>query len=276
MKTILLILTLFLITQTIAQENYGDYTLTELSTDYLKTRPGQIQISPNYLTIIEFENLVTNVATGKADILSIEVMDDVLLIKPTRSSGQTDLIVFSEGNTLLFEITIDNGNIPRRYKVVSGGVTTSTTADSNRLANAASIVSTTTSSNSYQTSNVPYRGTTSSTVTALPYPLAPQWIRKNITVVRNGSELAINYSFSNEGNNQLTVDPSQLRLTTTGSQLSYTQTSVSNNNSLATGQTEYGVILIMAVPEDTNITLQWSLTEIGTQNTWLIQENFQQ
>ena len=294
-----------LLGQTFAQygtaTNYGNYSLTELNTYYLKTRPGKLEVSPNYLTVIEFESLITNVATGRADILNIEVMDDTLLIKPTRTNGQTDLIVFSEGHTLLFEVAVNDKNVPRRYVVNSKtnstlGTTNPLTRDSTRLPNASSITqgSHTTKTPITSTSpvspsisplptttpnNTPYTGTTLSTVTDLPYPLAPTWLRKNMTMIRNGDELAINYAISNDGSNQLTIDPKQLRLITNGNQLSYTQTSLTNpinaiSSNLPAGKTEHGVILIMGVPKDTNVVLQWPITELGTQNTWLVQENF--
>ena len=308
MKRILFILVLGLISQGLAQygttNNYGNYSLTELNTYYLKTRPGEIKISPNYLTVIEFESLITNVATGRADILNLEISDSTLLIKPTRSSGQTDLIVFIDGNTLLFTVNIDNGNVPRRYTVTSKtsstlNTTRSVDRNSNRLVNAASITQgsydstyippattytpSTVAPNTVPTatdvpthSKSPYAGKTLSTITDLPYPLAPQWIRKNVSIVRNGSELVINYAIVNNGSNQLTIDPAQLRLTTSGKQLTYTQTSLSSppNSNLAAGKTEYGVILLIGVPEGTNIILQWPLTELGTENTWLVQESF--
>ena len=89
----------------------------------------------------------------------------------------------------------------------------------------------------------------------------------------------INYAISNDGSNQLTIDPQQLRLITNGNQLSYTQTSLTNptnaiSSNLPAGKTEHGVILIMGVPKDTNVVLQWPMAELGTQNTWLVQENF--
>ncbi len=312
MKRISFVLML-LLSQVFAQygttNNYGNYSLTELNTYYLKTRPGQIETSPNYLTVIEFESLITNVATGRADILNIEVTDNTLLIKPTRSSGQTDLIVFIEGNTLLFTVSIDNANVPRRYTVTaktSSTLNTTRSVDSNssRLVNAASItqgndnpsVPTQSSTNSNlptitpttipsnpptathipTQSNSPYAGTTLSTITDLQYPLAPQWLKKNMTIIRNGNELVINYAIINDGNNQLVLDPAQLRLTTSGNQFIYTQTSLGSppNSNLAAGKTEYGVILLIGVPEGTNIILQWPLTELGTENTWLVQESF--
>ena len=284
-----------LLGQTFAQygtaTNYGNYSLTELNTYYLKTRPGKLEVSPNYLTVIEFESLITNVATGRADILNIEVMDDTLLIKPTRTNGQTDLIVFSEGHTLLFEVEVNDKNVPRRYVVNSKtnstlGTTNPLTRDSTRLPNASSITQgshTTktpiTSTSPISTPTTPHTGTTLSTVTDLPYPLAPTWLRKNMTMIRSGDELAINYAISNDGSNQLTIDPKQLRLITNGNQLSYTQTSLTNptnttSSNLLAGKTEHGVILIMGVPKDTNVVLQWPITELGTQNTWLVQENF--
>ena len=289
--------------------NYGNYSLTELNTYYLKTRPGEIKISPNYLTVVEFESLITNVATGRADILNLEIADNTLLIKPTRSSGQTDLIVFIDGNTLLFTVNIDNGNVPRRYTVTSKtsstlNTTRSVDRNSSRLANAASITQgsdnlpvptapstdsnlsittpTTTPSNPPTATHIPtqsnslYTGTTLSTITDLQYPLAPQWLKKNMTIIRNGNELVINYAIINDGNNQLILDPAQLRLITNGNQLTYTQTSLSSppSSNLPSGKTEYGVILLMGVPEGTSVILQWPLTELGTENTWLVQESF--
>jgi hypothetical protein len=92
--------------------------MTRYSFDDLVGEPGVVVLSPGYLTMIEFSDLVQTVASGRADLIQVEVDDSRILLRPTRSMGKTDLIVRVGGVNLLFILEVDAGNgMPRRYVV---------------------------------------------------------------------------------------------------------------------------------------------------------------
>src|SRR5690606_8879340 len=78
--------------------------VTEYPLHQLNVQPGLLALGPNCLTLLEFPDLVETVATGRADLIQVEVDDNRILLRPTRSNGRTDLIVKVSGVNALFTI----------------------------------------------------------------------------------------------------------------------------------------------------------------------------
>lgn len=94
------------------------YVARDFDLRQLATQPGNVLVSPNFLTLIQFEDLVDEVASARADLLRVEVRDNVILLRSAQNAGSTDLIVQSGGRMALFRIKIDAASFTSRlYRV---------------------------------------------------------------------------------------------------------------------------------------------------------------
>src|SRR5690554_957972 len=84
-----------------------DVVVKEYALNQLNSTPGALNLSPNFLTLLEFPDLVETVSTGRADLIQVEVDDNRILLRPTRTNGRTDLIVKVAGVNALFRVEID-------------------------------------------------------------------------------------------------------------------------------------------------------------------------
>jgi hypothetical protein len=81
--------------------------------------PGEIMLSPDYQTIIEFEELsVETASSGRADQLTVEIDDQMIRIRANQDVVNTDLTVKVGGKTALFILRSDpTRQEPLRYVV---------------------------------------------------------------------------------------------------------------------------------------------------------------
>src|SRR5690625_3184298 len=89
----------FLIAATAAAQGM---VLTTYNIEELGRSPGLIELSPNFLSVIEFEDAVQSAATGRSDLIQTSVDGNTIILRPTRSAGSTDLIVQVGGRTTMF------------------------------------------------------------------------------------------------------------------------------------------------------------------------------
>jgi hypothetical protein len=81
--------------------------------------PGEIMLSPDYQTIIEFEELSVEFASsGRADQLTVEIDNQMIRIRANQDVVNTDLTVRVGGRTALFILHSDpTRQKPLRYVV---------------------------------------------------------------------------------------------------------------------------------------------------------------
>lgn len=110
-----------------AQSGYGPVVTTTYDLRTLTERPGIIHVSPRYITVIEFSDLIDEVGTSQPSLLQIRVSDseNIIFLKALRQAGNADLVVRVGGYVALFRIVVDaRMESPRRYIVtlpVRGG-----------------------------------------------------------------------------------------------------------------------------------------------------------
>jgi hypothetical protein len=249
----------------------GPYVLTTYDIAELASRPGEIVVGTGVLTIIEFEDQVDNVATGRQNLLSIEVQASVILLRGNQNAGRTDLLVRAGGRTVLFTVRIDEQlTSPRRYVVGEtrqGSPRLSGTTTSAPVTPAAPVPST-------DTAPVPAPAVTDE---------APTWLsfHAEVTHAPTGA-LAISYALANQGEHPVAADASQLRLSYLDPvagpiRLPYTLSRVSVEglvNRVAPGGTEFGTIVIKDPPPRGRIALEWSLIQIGPAQSYTVRRSF--
>ena len=85
----------------------------------LRAVPGEVTVSPGFLTTLEFFGPVQNVYSGRQQNLSIAVEGSKVFLGARVLAGVTDLQVEVEGTTLLFRLTLQSpGDGPRLYEVL--------------------------------------------------------------------------------------------------------------------------------------------------------------
>lgn len=114
----LLVLALFAVPALAQTGQVGPYVTRTYDLRELVTRPALVAVSPNYLTVLDFEDSVDEVASGRPELMDIEVRDNLILIRSTKNAGATDLVVKVSGRVALFRVRIDPASYnPRRYLI---------------------------------------------------------------------------------------------------------------------------------------------------------------
>lgn len=99
----------------------------------LALRPAEIILSPNHITVLEFENSVDEWASGQGALFTVEQSGSKLYFTTGQRGGSTDLVIDVGGRTALFKINIDSEN-PSTHRYIirndrpSGGYATPLTS----------------------------------------------------------------------------------------------------------------------------------------------------
>ena len=257
LKLICLLVLSFCVSSSFAQNTYIDNTVTQLDIKYLGSNPGRIETTPNFMTVIEFPDLITDVSTGRDDLHSIEVIDDRILLRPNRKSGTTDLVVKAEGFTALFVLEVIEGTPkPRRYVVKH----TRELEESNARAQ-------------MQTQYVEARQAESASASnGLGYLELPEWINVQVEARRDANEVTLFYTITNHGRNDLVTNAERLRfMTYHGKEIEYSISRLDNDRygRVHSGSSESGVIKVSSPPSKP-FYLSWPFSEMGTSETYLL------
>ena len=90
-----------------------------LDLDELANTPVTIGVSPDYLTVIEFEEVIESVRSGGGNQISAEVDDNIISIRAEQADVNTDLIIDVGERTALFTLVSDPDAVnPTRYLVL--------------------------------------------------------------------------------------------------------------------------------------------------------------
>lgn len=268
------------------------YNLNDLGRD-----PGVVKLSPNYLSLIEFDDPIQSAATGRSDLIDVQVDGSRIILRPARSVGKTDLIVQVAGKTALFRIEINEENgSPRRYVVQTPAPPQPVVRTEHRTPTPNSAVpnltpteprttpapttpapTTPPASEEPPASDVPLiepaepTQPASSTVSgrSVPFSFA------TTTDVASSEEIVLRYTLKNNGGNIIANDSTRLRiLDPKGNPVEYTIVRMNPDgvvNRVRPGYSEYGTIRI-ANPPSSQLRIQWPIVEIGPGVTYTIDE----
>ena len=233
------------------------YVLTTFDLTQLDARPGQIVVSPDVLTLIEFDDQVSDVSTARPDATTIEVSGNVIRLRSNWRAGSTDLVVTVANQTAMFTVEIEpEGEHTRRYVVT-------------KPAPPAPVSSSATRSSASQVPGL---------VDELEENNAalPDWLSASFNVLSvPGEELVIQYGLKNAGNNDVANDAARLRLIQEGRSVPFRLERINTGgtiNRVKPGFAEYGTILVDD-PLPGELTLVWELIEIGPGYTHTLRED---
>lgn len=100
-------------------EEPKNYVVRYFDLSEINLAPGEIMLSPDYQTIIEFEELAVEFASsGRADQLTVEIDNQMIRIRANQDVVNTDLTVRVGGKTAMFILHSDpTRQKPLRYVV---------------------------------------------------------------------------------------------------------------------------------------------------------------
>ncbi len=233
------------------------YVLTTFDLTQLDARPGQIAVSPDVLTLVEFDDQVADVSTARPDAMTIEVSGNVIRLRSNWRAGSTDLVVTVANQTAMFTVEIEpEGEHTRRYVVTKPAPPTPASSSATRSS----------------TSQVPGLLEDIEENDSV----LPDWLSTSFNVLSvPGKELVIQYGLKNAGDNDLAVDASRLRLIQEGRSVPFKLERINTGgtiNRVKPGFAEYGTILVDD-PLPGKLTLVWELIEIGPGYTHTLRED---
>ena len=235
------------------------FVLETFDLTQLDARPGRIVVSPDVLTLLEFDNQIADVSTARPDAMTIEVNQNVIRLRSNWTAGNTDLVVTIGNRTAMFMVSVDpEGEHTRRYVV-----------------------------------EVPepprplFGRSDSSPSLRSPVPIKrledlgislPEWIVVSFNKVDiSEDEVVIQYGLKNDGDNILANDGLRLKLLQQDRPVPYTlerMTTGGTLNRLLPGFSEYGTILVEN-PIEGDLTLVWELVEIGAGTVHTLKQVFE-
>jgi hypothetical protein len=86
--------------------------------DDIQQTPARTQVSPGYLTLIEFYQDIDQISSGRPDLLHVEAVGSKIYVSALGRSGATDLVVEVGARTQLLHVQIAPGSSTRRYVVM--------------------------------------------------------------------------------------------------------------------------------------------------------------
>lgn len=84
----------------------------------LENAPRPVVVSTGFLTVLQFYDKITQVASGRPDLIRVEVSGTRVYVSTVATTGSTDLVVEVGDRTQLFKVDIERGTSPRRYTVL--------------------------------------------------------------------------------------------------------------------------------------------------------------
>lgn len=230
------------------------YVLKTYDLSQLAARPGEILVSPNVLTLIEFDDQVADVSTARPDAMTIEVSGNVIRLRANWRAGGTDLVVTVANQTAIFTLTIDpESQHTRRYLIEKPKPPTPASSSTTRSGGAAAL----------EAPNAPAS--------------VPEWLSASFDMLAvSGEEIVIRYGIRNGGQHDVANDPLRLRLLQEGRTVPYRLERLSTGGSVSRikpGYAEYGTILV-SDPAPGKLTLVWEIIEIGPGNAYTLRKEF--
>ena len=250
-------LTLSLLFTFISLAQPAPYVLKTFDLTQLDARPGQILVSPDVLTLLEFDDQVEDISTARPDAMTIEVTGNIIRLRSNWRAGSTDLVVTIGNRTAMFTVEIDpEGENTRRYVVEKPKPPTAIASRSERSSSSRSpdLLDKLESSNA----------------------IFPDWLEVSLNVLSvPGDEVVIQYGIKNLGSNDIINDSLRLKLLQEGYSTPFKLERLSTGgtvNRIRPGFSEYGTILIED-PLPGKLTLVWDFIEIGPGYTHILRRD---
>jgi hypothetical protein len=218
--------------------------------------PGEIVLSPDYQTVIEFEGLtVSTVSSGRADQITVEIDGQIIRLRANQDVVNTDLTVKAGGETALFVLSSDpHAAAPRRYVV------------RNSPPPLASIT---------------YKGVGGAVdpaTLAVGTPALPPGASLDLKATQNSrGDVAVQYELSNNADIPLVNEPTRLYILHGGTKVPYTLSRVppaGSVNVLRKGQSEYGTVVVPS-PPNTELTFLWVLVQLGPGGHYAVERDIE-
>jgi hypothetical protein len=239
----------------------------------LTVRPALIYISPSYLTLLEFEDLVTRVASAKGDVVSATIKDNYVYLIALAPSGSTDLLVtVATGQVALFRVSVDkNATGPRRYLIrfptVPGEPASTDSPATTRLevqdSRGQPRVPAPTPSTSIPKEPTPITPTPGRVVEEMP-----PYLQVRAVPLWDGGILTLNLTLRNAGPNSVVADQAAVRvyaLDDKGNR-AVLPIRVSGGGRVAPGGT--AAVAVIAEDAPPMVEVVWRISEIGRAEVW--------
>ncbi|WP_114313608.1 hypothetical protein [Thermus caldifontis] len=233
----------------------------------LVQKPGLIEVSPGFTTVLDFWDQVDAAFSAKRELLRIEGGGPRLLLSaglvgtatgavPVKS-GMTDLVVEVGGRTLLFTVRISPGEYPRRYQILLKRTQGGTYAPSRE-----------------PSGPPPSSAPSSAPSTQAPSP-SPLDVRFTTTVeapTDASGKVSIFFSLENRGKNPVSFALNDLQVLQEGRPLAFSVRRDPLKAVLRPGEGQSGVIVVSGARPG-ELLLRWRGVELGPGRTFLLERS---
>jgi hypothetical protein len=233
----------------------AQYSLVRFDLDGLSAIPGPVVTSTNFSAILKFESPPQTKITARPDLISVELQNELIIVRANVPSGSTDLTVPVAGKVARFTILIDESISHSHYYEISSPETM--TLETAPATNATPTPPTDDNETSaaQNTSELPFRLT-----------LTPQ----------NDNPREVSYKLESFSSYFLIADPQQLNIKTKqGKTIAYTLSERSNSSGalsrVAPQHEETGTLLLATLPSEP-LTLSWTIVETVTARVFTVEE----
>jgi hypothetical protein len=255
-----LVLLLALSLGAFAQE-YGPSAVVTYDIRSLTYRPGVIYVSPRYMTVIEFSELIDELGTSVPNLIQIKVStsENMLFLRALRNAGSGDLVVRVAGYAALFRVVVDpRMEQPRRYVVTFPSVPRTP---------ARGTVNPTPAPRQESAAPVPRPAEPGGQPKASTSPSSgslPSWLSVRFTHARtgDGETAVIYYEIRNNGQESLRLPVEGLSVRKGGIALPFRVVRTTFGQTvdlLAPGESATGAIIVPEAPE--GVEVEWRLQD---------------
>jgi hypothetical protein len=232
----------------------AQYSLTRFDLAGLSAIPGEVKTSTNFSAILKFEAAPQTKITARSDLISVELQNDLIIVRANVPSGATDLTVPVAGKIARFTVVIDESITHSTYYEI-------------------------TSPEPVQLGNIVPLETTPATDHASDTDVSPDGAGEEpfrFTLTPSGEHPnQFNYKLESYSPYYLIADPQQLSIKTRdGKILAYTFSNRQNDSGalsrVAPRHEEAGTLLLAEVPSEP-ATLTWTIVETITAQTFTLE-----
>jgi hypothetical protein len=233
----------------------AQYSLTRFDLAGLSAIPGEVKTSTNFSAILKFEAAPQTKITARSDLISVELQNDLIIVRANVPSGATDLTVPVAGKIARFTVVIDESITHSNYYEITspepvqlGEIVPLETTPSTDTAGDADVTP-------EETSEKPFR-----------FTLTPSDENPKI----------FTYRLESYSPYYLIADGQQLSITTRdGKNLAYTLSDRQNDSGalsrIAPRHEEVGTLLLATIPTEP-ATLTWTIVETVTARTFTLEQ----
>jgi len=260
----------------------GPYVTRTYDLRELTSRPAMVLVSPNYLTVLDFEDSVEEVASGRPELMNLEVRENLILLRANKNAGATDLVVKVAGRVALFRVKVDTTSYnPRRYLIrfpePAGTLGTSNGSGYAIPGEPKPVQPAPKVPNNPYTEKPSNPGDKATSMEAPTVSEEPGWLPLTLSAyTTSGGNLHLTLVAENQGKNPVVFEGVRLKLYTLNGEeqvpLRYQfvqATSGAYPGRVYNGQSYSSLILVREAPQG-EIWLEWTLTEIGPGKTYTL------